>query len=110
MTSQRGSLPVANPRGIEIMKRTRSIESSVPVIINHLSRQWGCPLKTNGRRGLNPTGQKAVHKVLMDMISILFPGCHSPDPVPATGLTQYFRQKLEATILVLKSQTRRAFE
>jgi serine O-acetyltransferase len=44
------------------------------------------------------------------MISILFPGCHSPDPVPATGLTQYFRQKLEATILVLQSQTRRAFE
>jgi len=98
-----------NPQGIRDMQKEMDLKQLAPKVVDRLSSQWGCDLGGKGRRALNPTGQKAVHKVLIDLISILFPGCHSPNPAPASGRRNHFRKMLTDTSLQLQEQVQRAF-
>jgi serine O-acetyltransferase len=67
-----------------------------------------CPLARAGK-GFGLTGRQAVHKVLDDLVGILFPGCHGFEAVPAEHLAGYIEEKLHAVRASLRRQVELAF-
>jgi len=86
------------------------LDDEIPRIIGNLGLCWKCPVGINTEKGLNLAGQQAVHHVLRDLISILFPGCHGDEPVPERDMAEYLRGRLKSTALALIAQIRRAME
>lgn len=85
-------------------------EAALRGTLEQLSTCWQCPVGSNTSRRGNLAGQQAVHKVLHDLISILFPGCHGEQAVPEEGLSQCVPVQLKKTLEALHEQARRAFE
>lgn len=92
------------------MAKKEQIESSIPEVIEGLSKCWQCPIGANTEKGLNLAGQQAVHKVLNDLISVLFPGCHGHEPVREKELKKFMTRKMNSAFLKLKGQVDRAFQ
>jgi serine O-acetyltransferase len=86
------------------------VDKLMPDIMAGLERCWHCPVGANTEKGLNLAGQQAVHTVLNELISILFPGCHGHKPVPDLSLEESLHETLRTTALTLKAQIHRAFE
>jgi len=79
-------------------------------VLDGMVQCWACSASINTEKGMNLAGQQAVHKVLEDLIGLLFPGCHGHDPVAETGLSAHLREKLATTALELRGQLSRAFQ
>jgi len=92
------------------MASKEDIVKLVPGIIEELSKCWQCPVSANTEKGLNLAGQQAVHGVLNDLISVLFPGCHGHKPIPENELKKFMTKKLKAATSKLREQVDRAFE
>jgi len=88
----------------------KQVDKLIPDIVGGLVKCGKCPIGTNTEKGLNLAGQQAIHKVLNELISTLFPGCHGHDPVPEYELEACLRERLKATVLTLREQAKRAFE
>ncbi|MDD4873161.1 MAG: serine acetyltransferase [Kiritimatiellae bacterium] len=82
----------------------------IPEVIDGLSKCWQCPIGANTEKGLNLAGQQAVHKVLNDLIAVLFPGCHGHEPVLERQLKSFMTGKLKSATKKLKGQIERAFQ
>ena len=78
-------------------------------VIKELGRCWQCPIGAKTERGMNLAGQQAVHDVLNDFISILFPGCHGHETVK-DSLDDFMKERLGRSSEALKEQIRRALE
>ncbi|MBN1556883.1 MAG: serine acetyltransferase [Lentisphaerae bacterium] len=81
----------------------------MPVITDGLRRCRDCPLGIHTRPGLSLPAREAVHDVLDRLISVLFPGCHRHEAVPADGQDAYYRDRLREVAETLKDQIRRAY-
>ena len=92
------------------MSQETWIHDLLPEAIAHLVKCRECPHSVNTESGLNLAGKKAVCRVLDDLISILFPGCHGHGPAAETDLDTDLRQQLRSTAMALKGQIRRALE
>jgi len=79
-------------------------------VVDGLSKCWQCPIGANTEKGLNLAGQQAVHKVLNDLISVLFPGCHGHEPVLEKDLKKFMTKKLRTAAARLQGQMDRAFQ
>jgi len=86
------------------------INRLLPEIVEGLDKCREGPFGVNTDRGLNLAGKLAVEKVLDDLVSILFPGCHGHAPVPQTDLRDSLAAQLKATTLALREQVKRAFQ
>jgi len=74
-----------------------------------LSACWQCPIGKNTEKGLNLAGQQAVHKVLNDIISVLFPGCHGHEPAVERDLHGQVLSRLRMAVGQLNEQVWHAF-
>jgi len=92
------------------MSQESWINGLLPDAIAHLMKCRECPRAANTESGLNLAGKKAVCRVLDELISILFPGCHGHGPARAADLDAELRHQLCGTALALKGQIRRALE
>ncbi|MBL7115600.1 MAG: serine acetyltransferase [Kiritimatiellae bacterium] len=92
------------------MELNKELRDRMPQIISELSHCWHCPIGANTEKGLNLAGQRAVHSVLEDLISVLFPGCHGHEPVQDSFLIQYLQEQFESAIDRLRDQMLRAFQ
>jgi serine O-acetyltransferase len=88
----------------------KTIGKSSARVIGELSACWSCPSGANTEKGLNLAGQQAVHKVVDDLISVLFPGCHGHEPIPESRLKTTLQKRLKAIACGLKAQLKRALE
>lgn len=88
----------------------RLLDEELPRIIENLGLCWKCPIGANTEKGLNLAGQHAVHRVLRDLISVLFPGCHGDEPIPEQGMAEYLRNRLKTSAIALVAHVRRAME
>jgi len=72
----------------------------------------GCPSMTGShhRDGLMVAGQKAVVRVLEDLISVMFPGCYLTHEVGGADLAVRARAVLGEAMRALQEQVRMAFE
>ncbi|MFC1461698.1 serine O-acetyltransferase EpsC [Verrucomicrobiota bacterium] len=86
------------------------VDKLLPKIIEGLEKCCECPVGANTEKGLNVGGQQAVHQVLNDLISVLFPGCHGRRPVKEGEMKEYLRENLKSAAVTLKQQAARAFE
>ena len=91
------------------MNMESEIDRMMPEIVSGMAECWKCPIGANTEKGINLAGQQAVHKVLNELISILFPGCHGHNPVPECELTEFLNARLKSVSLQLKEQAQRAF-
>ncbi len=78
-------------------------------VIQDLSRCWQCPIGAKTEKGMTLAGQQAVHEVLNDLISILFPGCHGHETVNSS-LDDFMKDRLGRASSALKEQIRMALE
>jgi len=92
------------------MKIEQWIDQLVPEIVQNLDKCGECPVGVNTDRRLNLAGRQAVEKVLDDLISILFPGCHGFAPLPEGCLKETIAAQLKSVALTLKEQIQRAFQ
>jgi serine O-acetyltransferase len=88
----------------------KTIGKSSARVITELGACWSCPSGANTEKGLNLAGQQAVHKVIDDLISVLFPGCHGHEPIREDRLAGTLRKRLASIARVLKLQLKRALE
>ncbi len=91
-------------------KLEKQIDKCIPDIFDGLAKCEHCPIGMNTQKGLNLAGQQAIHKVLTELISILFPGCHGHDPVSEDELEECLKARLKTAVLTLKEQIKRTFE
>jgi serine O-acetyltransferase len=91
-------------------KWEKSIAKSTADVISELAECWECPSGANTEKGLNLAGQQAVHNVVDDLISVLFPGCHGREPIPENKLNSTLRNRLKTITSALKHQLKRALE
>ncbi len=100
-----------SPRSPRRAAVAEAVRHAFPRIQAHVTKCRLCPAGVNlSRPGLNLAGQKAVHRVLERLISILFPGCHGEQPVDGKRLERYLRKELHGAAAVLAEQTEHAFE
>jgi serine O-acetyltransferase len=92
------------------MATKEQILKLTPEVIEGLSKCWQCPIGANTEKGLNLSGQQAVHKVLNDLIAVLFPGCHGHEPVREKQLKSFMTRKLKSATTKLEKQIERAFQ
>jgi serine O-acetyltransferase len=91
-------------------KVDHDLSGILPDVMSDLSRCWHCPIGANTERGLNLAGQQAIHKVLNNLVSVLFPGCHGHEPVQETYLVPYLKEQLTSASDELCSQIQRALK
>jgi serine O-acetyltransferase len=92
------------------MRLENQIDSMLPEIVDGMARCWTCSIGANTERGINLAGQQAVHRVLDELISLLFPGCHGHEPMRENELKSFFKESMAKTAMELRQQARRAFE
>jgi len=85
------------------------LEEHAEGVIKQLAGCWQCPIGAQTERGMNLAGQQAVHKVLDDLISVLFPGCHGHESVDQP-LDEFMKERLERSASALKEHVRKALE
>ena len=59
----------------------QSIDAGVAAAALELADCRGCETSVNTEKGLGLAGRQSVYKVLDELISILFPGCHGHAPM-----------------------------
>ncbi len=92
------------------MDLNERIDKVLPKVVDHLSECQNCKLGTNTKKGLNLAGQRAVWRIVDDLVSIVFPGCHGNEPVGEEGLPSFLQNKLKTIAAELADQAERAFE
>ena len=70
------------------------IDRLVSKTVNELEKQHKYSAGVNTEKGMNLPGQQAIHKVLDELISIIFPGCHGHKPVREKDMKQDLLKKL----------------
>lgn len=86
------------------------IDRLVSKTINEFEKQHKYSAGVNTERGMNLPGQQAIHRVLDELISILFPGCHAHEPVREKKMKKDLSKKLKFVTIELKKQVKLAFE
>ena len=92
------------------MASKEKVAKLITEVIEGLSKCWQCPIGANTEKGLNLAGQQAVHKVLNDLIAVLFPGCHGHEPVREKQLKSFMTRKLKSATTKLNEQIERVFQ
>lgn len=87
-----------------------TIKKTVPQLISGLTACCNCPFATHADRGLTLSGQKSIHEILKNLVSILFPGCHGRESVQRDDLADYLEQQLAAAVEKLSLHIERALE
>ncbi len=76
------------------MSLEKQIENTVPDILGCMAKCRQCPVGTHVERGLRLAGQKAVARVVEDLVAVMFPGCHGFDDVSAGDLARAVSTRL----------------
>ncbi len=84
-----------------------------PQAIEALLARFGacreCPAVINTRQGQNLPGRKAVVEILDTLVDLLFPGCHSREPVPAEDFDAVLRARITRSAAAIQDMVRRVF-
>ena len=91
------------------MELEAKMKELLPEILDGLEKCWRCPIGANTERGMNLAGQLAVHDLLDNLVSILFPGCHGHEPVREQDFRTHLAARLKQTVVDLRDQVKRAF-
>jgi serine O-acetyltransferase len=91
------------------MKMKEWMDHKLPDIVSRLAESTNCPALINTERSFNLASQQAVHKVVEDFLSVLFPGCHGAGPMQEKQLDGYYSVQLRAISLMLGEQVENAF-
>lgn len=113
LTVWHGHRTLTSPKGRgfkEYNKVKKWIDKLMPDTIAGLAECRQCPIGAGTEKGLTLAGQQAVHQVLSDLISVLFPGCHRHEPVPENKLKGYLQKRLRSASVTLNEQIKSAFE
>ncbi len=87
------------------------IQTPIATLARRLSFCRECRIARNSRKGLNLAGRDAVHQVLEELISILFPGCHGGFvPPDEETLPDTLEDRLRTLAMHLRQQCERAFQ
>ncbi len=78
--------------------------------MDKMTKCWSCPIGANTEKGINLPGQQAIHQVVDDLVSVLFPGCHGNEPVPEAKMPVFMQKKLEEAANALTGQIKSSFE
>jgi len=88
----------------------KNLKKVIAENMGKMSQCWSCPIGANTEKGMNLPGQKAIHQVVDDLVSVLFPGCHGADPVPEAEMPVNMQQRLEKAAMALTAQIKSSFE
>lgn len=91
------------------MQFRKRLLKMLPMTMDGLAKHWSCPFRIVGGKQ-HQLNQQAVHKVLEDLISVLFPGCHGHEQLPAKSLKQFLGKRLVRTCTALQDQIKSALE
>jgi len=87
----------------------KKLSEAVSATAKKLSACVNCPAKSKSDKRGKLAGQRAIHKILDDLIFVLFPGCHGYDPVEGSSLHESIREKLNSSADKLEKQITEAF-
>ena len=80
------------------------VDKAMPSILGSIAKCRECPVGTHIERGLRLAGQRAVARVLEDLIAVLFPGCHGYEDVSEGDLGGAISTRLNQAAQDLKEQ------
>jgi len=92
------------------MKLSDWMHSDLPGIVNRIEKNYGETYAVNTEEGINIAGRDAVYVVLDNLLTVLFPGFFSRNPVPKSDLNLYIIDILQHSTLDLYNQVRNALK
>jgi serine O-acetyltransferase len=87
---------------------TEWMDKSLPDVVRGLIGCEGCGCLANTEKGFNLAGQQAVHRVVDQLMAILFPGCHGADPVAHHRLPVTLNAEIRLMAMDLAGQVEQA--
>ncbi len=84
------------------------LDNSVSKIAKTLAKSVDCSSFKDQNRKFILSGQQAIHKLVDEIISVLFPGCHGIGPLPEEKLENAINIKLRAISIELAEQAENA--
>ena len=78
----------------ESAPRENWLDEALPRLLARFGACRECPAVVNTRQGQNLPGRKAVVEVLETLVDLLFPGCHSRDPIPTEEFDAVVRARI----------------
>lgn len=91
------------------MKTTPLPETDFMTLAESLCACEACNKGSRSTRGFHLAGRQAIYQALDDLISVLFPGCHSREPLPQKQLCEFIATKLHSVQTILSEQIEQAF-
>jgi len=91
------------------MKLTEWMDKTLPAIVDTLTRCLNCQVGANTHKRFNLAGQKAVHAVVDEFMSILFPGCHGHAPLTESHMETLYDTRIRSAATLLAEQAENAF-
>jgi serine O-acetyltransferase len=92
------------------MKLEDTLNRQLPEILKGLEHCWNCPIGANTERGMNLAGQQAVHRLVDNLVSLLFPGCHDEKPLKDSEISCVIKDRMVQTARELREQAKRAYQ
>jgi len=86
------------------MDFSEAMRRGLPDAAGQLVRGWSFPGSGNTEKSLKLGGQRAVQRVLHEIINVLFPGCHGEEPIPADATERYVGNALGTALQELAGQ------
>ncbi len=90
------------------MKLTEWIDNNLNKIVKQMASNLDCSSFRDPNKKFILAGQKAIHKIVDELIGILFPGCHGIGPLPEGQLENAINIKLRAVSIELAEQAENA--
>ncbi len=86
------------------------MDNSLPGVIHGLVGCDGCGCVANTANNFNLAGQRSVHRVLEQIVAVLFPGCHGLEPVAHNRLHASLNAELRIVGIELANQVEQALK
>ena len=83
------------------------LDAALPGLMARFGACRECPAVVNTRQGQNLPGSKAVVDVLETLVDLLFPGCHSRDPIPTERFDEIVRERIVRSATALSDMVER---
>ena len=85
-------------------------EPDIKVVARMLSACKECSLSSSTSKGFTLSGRAAIYQALDHLIAVLFPGCHSREPMPVEKMQGSIEERLRTVSATLSEQVEHAFQ
>lgn len=92
------------------MNLTEWFDRALPGVVESMVKETSCSMVSNTRNRFNLAGQKAIHGLVDDFLTILFPGCHGDSAMQEERMEMGFNIRLRSLAQTLAEQVEVAFK